>query len=112
MGAWGSAPSFAAGELSLANAIALALSSNPNTLLRQQQVITAEGQVLQARGPFDSVISASVGHTRDLRPLREDEIATFQAAGLDPGSDQEQNLTSYRVSADKTLLNGISVCAG
>ncbi len=106
------APSFAAGELSLASAIALALNSNPNTLLRQQQVISAEGQVLQAQGSFDPVISANAGYANNLRPLREAEIATLQAAGLDPDSEQEERLTSYDVGADKRLPNGMSVGAG
>lgn len=107
-----SAPPGGAAELSLEAALTQALKSNPNTLLRQQQVAAAGGQLMQAQGAFDTVLGASVERRRDLRPLRADEVAAFQAAGLDPGRTQIQQGTSYRLGADRRLMNGVSAGLG
>lgn len=105
-------PGYAAGDLSLGAALGQALEINPNTRLRQQQVVAAEGQLLQAQGPFDLWIGASAGRKRDLRPLRSDERGLFQSAGFDVGPVQIQQSTNYSIGADKMLMNGIVAGAG
>ena len=104
-------PAHAAGELSLGAALEQALATNPNTLLQRQQVMSAEGLVLQARGPFDTWTNASAGRRRDLRPLRADELSVYQTLGLD-GRTQRQQSTTYSIGADKMMLNGIVAGAG
>lgn len=105
-------PVGAAGDLSLGAALSLALATNPDTRLRQQQVIVAEGQRLQAQGAFDLLLGASASRQRDRRPMRADEIGAFQAADLDVGRVQVQDATNYRLGADQLLMNGVVAGAG
>ena len=66
--------------LGLGDVLGLALKTNADTLLRQQQVIFAEGQVLQARGQFDAlrgdpqVAVVRQGETDELLKFRVGEV--------------------------------------
>jgi outer membrane protein TolC len=101
-----------AADLTLSGALEQALRSSPSHLVRLQQVAAAEGQAVAARGGFDPVLSASASRARDSRPLRADESAVFQSAGIDPGRHQVVDTTNYRVGADQTFTNGLSAGAG
>jgi outer membrane protein TolC len=98
--------------LSLETALRQALATNPGTQIRREDLEAAEAAVLQAQGIFDPVLGASVGRSRTLRPLRNDEIIAFQALGYDLRNAQIQQTTTYQLGAARTLLNGTSLGAG
>src|SRR6185436_5471440 len=60
--------------LALETALRETLKLNPNISLQQQQVFANRGIELQALGQFDPLVSATLRRSRDLRPLRADEI--------------------------------------
>lgn len=99
-------------RLSLGAALDLALRQNPNTLLQQQQVAANQGILLEAQGQFDAVASLASVRTRDLRTLRQDELAAMQAAGVVGVTEQSTNSTTHQVGVDKTLMNGYVLGAG
>ncbi len=99
-------------RLSLQEALQFALRQNPNTLLQQQQVAASRGVLLQAQSQFDPIASVTSVRTRELRPLRQDEITAMQLAGIYSVQEQTTDTTTHRVGVDKTLLNGIAVGAG
>ncbi|CAK0779500.1 TolC family protein [Gammaproteobacteria bacterium] len=98
----------ASSDFPLGEVLGQALRFNVSLLLGQQQIMAAEGEVLKAQGAFDPVLRASAGRSRDLRPLRADEMNIYQTLGSDPGANQIQEATSYRIGADKTLMNGLT----
>jgi outer membrane protein TolC len=97
------------GPLALDDVLREALRLSPNVLLQQQQVIGSEGAVLQAQGQFDTVFNAGGGRQQGVRPLRADEIATLQGAGIF-GVDRQSTFTSsWNSGVNKNLINGITV---
>lgn len=94
--------------ITLESALAQALRQNANIQLSRQQVEASRGGVLQARGVFDPVASASASHTRNYRQLRQDEVIALQSVRLTP-HDQITETTTYRAGVDQTLESGIAV---
>ena len=99
-------------QISLQDALRIALKQNPSTLLQQQEVNNNRGLLLQAQSQFDPVASVASGRTRDLRSLRQDEITALQLGGVYSIQDQIVDTTTHRVGIDKTLMNGVAFGTG
>lgn len=97
--------------LTLEMALRQTLAQNPNTLLQQQQVIAAEGLQLQARARFDPVLSASGGRTREVRPLRRDELDALGFAGIFDTTAQNTAVNQFRAGVDRTTETGLGLGA-
>lgn len=98
--------------LALGEALRQALRLNPNIELQQQQVLVNRGAKLVAQGQFDPLVSGSVGRSRDLRPLREDEKnALVLAPSVVPFNSQISNAITYAVGVDRTLHTGVTIGA-
>ncbi len=95
--------------LTLESALRQTLARNPNTLLQQQQILAAEGLLLQARSRFDPVLSGSAGRTRELRPLRRDELDSLRFAGIYDVAAQTSAVNQYRVGVDRTTEGGLGL---
>ncbi|MCG2586358.1 TolC family protein [Massilia sp. TS11] len=97
-----SAAAQAAEGLALRDAIALGLQRSPDIQLQRYAEGASAGARKSSEAAFDTVLTASAGQNRDLRPLRADERARFLAAGV----DQDLNVNSYSLGASRQLENG------
>lgn len=88
--------------LTLSDAVRLALQKNSVILIQHNQARAAAGAATQARGPFDTVVSAGVGAQRDQRLLRADEQLKYPSAGAEQVI-QSENL---RLGVDRLLESG------
>lgn len=100
--------------LVLADALRESLNLNPNVLLQREQLSANRGLEQQALGQFDPLVSGTVRRSRDLRPLRADEIGALPAFPLaDPSiavpNAQITNAVGYGVGVAKTLQSGPTV---
>ena len=93
-------------NLSLAAAMAAALSGNSGVLLARTQEDSAKGSSQTARGLFDITLNAKVGETRTHTPLKQVTRDTILAAGQDFHYDQT-NVTIAQVEASKLFKNGL-----
>lgn len=85
----------------------VALSNNANVLLHQQQIVAAEGIVVQSAAPFDLNISLMASRSKAERPMRRDELMFF------PFSNPDISYTGqYRLGFDQTFKNGIGMNIG
>jgi outer membrane protein TolC len=105
-------PPLALGQtgLGLRDALRDALRLNPNISLQQQQVLVNRGAELVAQGQFDPLASGSIGRSRDLRPLREDEKNALPQS-VAPFNTQISNAITYGVGVDRTLQSGVALGA-
>ncbi|MFM9967062.1 MAG: TolC family protein [Burkholderiales bacterium] len=94
--------------VTLESAITQALRQNANIQLSRQSVEANRGSVLQARGIFDAVASASASHNRNYRQLRRDEVISLQSVRITP-HDQITETTTYRAGVDQTLESGVAL---
>jgi outer membrane protein TolC len=97
--------------LLLIDAIRESLKQNVNTLLQQQQVVSNQGQVLQAQGPFDPLVNASVVRSRVQRTLRTDELTALEVAGIYNVLQDKTDATTNQIGINKMFLNGVSLGA-
>jgi outer membrane protein TolC len=91
--------------LDLRAAIRLALERSPDIELQRYTESAAQGAALSSRAPFDLVTSATLGATRDQRPLRADERAKALAAG----EDQLINANALTLGASRQLDSGVQL---
>jgi len=82
------------------------LRRNPAVLLQQQAVAFSTGASVQARAPFDTVLSSELALGREAQPLRQDEIAAYDRAGLQTAGRQTVDTLGLRVAAHKQLADG------
>lgn len=95
-----SMPIFCLAEtLNLAQAIGLALKQNPDVLVQYASISAAQGQLEQAKGQFDTVVSANLAQKREITPLN----ARNDPAGVRQSINQA---VTYQVGASKLLQNG------
>lgn len=94
-------------SLSLTEAVRLALQRNPAIQLQQSQARASAGAATQARAPFDTVLSASVGAQRDQRLLRADEKQKYPAIG----ADQVVRSDNLQVGVARQLESGSQLTA-
>jgi outer membrane protein TolC len=87
------------------------LRRNPAVLLQQQAVALSLGVGVQARAPFDTVLSSDLAAGREAQPLRQDEIAAYDRAGLSTAGRQTVDTLGLRVAAQKQLADGMVVGA-
>ena len=83
------------------------MQHNPAIQIQQSLARASSGSAIQARGPFDTVLSAAAGSARDLRILRADEMLKYPAAG----TEQLVRGDSFRLGADRLLESGPQVGA-
>lgn len=93
--------------LTLPDAVRAALLHNPAIRIQQSQARASAGAATQARGPFDTVLSAAAGSARDQRILRADELLKSPSVG----SEQLVRSDTLRLGADRMLESGPQVGA-
>jgi outer membrane protein TolC len=95
-------------RISLVDAVQTTLDQHPLLHFQERQVDISKGIKQQATGQFDTVLGASANQNRVNTPL--DTLTRVQAAEQGVFVDnQAGNLTSWTLSGQKLLRNGISL---
>ncbi len=90
------------GPFDLRAAIGLALTANPDVALARAAQLQGEAVSISSNAAFDTVATASLGSSRDKRPLRSDERARYGSAG----PDQQQDQDNASLGASRLLESG------
>lgn len=95
-------------RISLVDAVQTTLDQHPLLHFQERQIDISKGIKQQATGQFDTVLGASANQNRVNTPL--DTLTRLQAAEQGVFVDnQAGNLTSWSLSGQKLLRNGISI---
>lgn len=97
---------FAAGPVSLLDAVRLSLAMNPDIQLQEKQVEFRSGAFQQAAGQFDSALSLKAGRNVDNSPLNQQDSYRYSTLYF-PVSQIRTETTSYMLALDNPLRNGI-----
>jgi len=92
--------------LTLEQALTTALAGNTDILLSRAQADFAQGVTQQNEGLFDLTLHAQGGKTHSVRPLRQDERASYLLGGSEL-RDQLTDTTIAQVGASKLFAHGI-----
>jgi outer membrane protein len=88
-----------AAELTLIDALRLALSHNPAIRVQQQQLELTRAQEQQARGQFDWILSSSANHSREITPSPPSALT----------GESRVTASNYRLGLNKQLRTGLSM---
>jgi outer membrane protein len=102
-----SSPSPASG-LTLLDAVRQTLQHHPLIGVQLAQVTINRGAKLQASALFDSLLQSGVAHNHLNTPLSGFDATQL---GIQHGSDQISDLTSYTLSFGKLFRNGVSLAS-
>jgi len=111
LAAWAQAAPPPGEGLHLLDAVRKALEQNANTLVQQQQVASFEGQVLQQKGIFDPLASASFTRSRIATPLPGYQEDALQAAGITNVFQDQTIANTNAYGITKLLPNGMTLGA-
>ena len=101
--------------LGLKDAVALALRKNQNILIAREQILMARGQLQQAAGPFDPLVSAQLQGYSTKNKSNDTEISTALSRLLGKTIEQQtaysnlENTASADASVQTLLRNGITI---
>lgn len=101
----------AEGELSLTEAVRLALERNPNVLIQTRQVDVMRARTLQAAGQFDWMLTANAGYNRTMTPFVDASTLSNNVDGLSAPGQTLDLATSYGVGIGREFRNGMTLGA-
>ncbi len=96
----------AGASLGLLDSVHVALARNPSVVNSGYQVDIAQGQLLQAQSPFDTVLSASLANQRKHTPSTSaDQLSAGEGAADSVVSDE----TNSGVRLTQLMRNGVTI---
>jgi len=99
-------------ELSISEAVKMALKNNLNLKLRLEDVVIAEGSAQEAEAPFDALISADVGATEQnstpitIEGIEEERTSAWNASVLKrftPGTEVDLSWKNGNLDTDSNF---------
>ena len=89
--------------LKLIEAIGTTLSNQPSIKIQEEVVEISKGALQQASGAFDPTLTTDISRTHENKPFTAADQLTYGT------SKDASNVTTYTVSLNKKLRNGITV---
>ncbi|MBT8334314.1 MAG: TolC family protein [Desulfobacterales bacterium] len=99
-------------ELSISEAVRMALKNNLNLKLRLEDVVVAEGSAQEAEAPFDALISADVGATEEtttpvtIEGIEQERTSAWNASVLKrftPGTEVDLSWKNGNLDTDSNF---------